>query len=86
MLSVFWTACDILLGKMSAPKTINLAGSIKEQLPADIINFIKKVGNAAERQQQRLYLVGGVVRDLLLEHSRPYDRAEKKKQQRDQYH
>jgi tRNA nucleotidyltransferase (CCA-adding enzyme) len=52
---------------MSAPKTINLAGSIKEQLPAEIIDFIKKAGNAAEKQQQRLYLVGGVVRDLLLE-------------------
>jgi tRNA nucleotidyltransferase (CCA-adding enzyme) len=52
---------------MSVPKTINLAGSIKEQLPAEIIDFIKKAGDAAEKQQQRLYLVGGVVRDLLLE-------------------
>jgi tRNA nucleotidyltransferase (CCA-adding enzyme) len=52
---------------MSAPKNINLAGSIKEQLPAEIIDFIKRAGNAAEKQQQRLYLVGGVVRDLLLE-------------------
>jgi tRNA nucleotidyltransferase (CCA-adding enzyme) len=52
---------------MSAPKTINLAGSIKEQLPAEIIDFIKRAGDTAEKQQQRLYLVGGVVRDLLLE-------------------
>jgi tRNA nucleotidyltransferase (CCA-adding enzyme) len=52
---------------MSATETINLAASIKEQLPADIFDFIKKAGNAAEQQQLRLYLVGGAVRDMLLE-------------------
>jgi tRNA nucleotidyltransferase (CCA-adding enzyme) len=46
---------------------INLAGSIGERLPADIVDFIKRAGAAAERDQQRLYMVGGVVRDLLLE-------------------
>jgi tRNA nucleotidyltransferase (CCA-adding enzyme) len=52
---------------MKTPETINLTGSIREQLPADIINFIKGAGDIAEKRQQRLYLVGGVVRDLLLE-------------------
>jgi tRNA nucleotidyltransferase (CCA-adding enzyme) len=52
---------------MDEPKNINLAKQLNEQLPSDIIEFIKKSGEAAERQQQRLYLVGGVVRDLLLE-------------------
>ncbi len=52
---------------MSTPETINLARSIKEHLPADLIDFIRKAGDIAEKQQQRLYLVGGVVRDLLLE-------------------
>ena len=52
---------------MSASKTINLAESMKEQLPADVIEFIRKAGDAAEKLQQRLYLVGGVVRDLFLE-------------------
>jgi tRNA nucleotidyltransferase (CCA-adding enzyme) len=46
---------------------INLAGSIREQLPEDLIAFIKRAGELARREQQRLYLVGGVVRDLLLE-------------------
>jgi tRNA nucleotidyltransferase (CCA-adding enzyme) len=46
---------------------INLARSIKEQLPEDLIDFIRQAGEVAQRQQQRLYLVGGVVRDLLLE-------------------
>ncbi|MHB8104466.1 MAG: CCA tRNA nucleotidyltransferase [Dehalococcoidales bacterium] len=62
-----WTGCAILLDKMNTPETINLAANIKEQLPIDIAEFIKKAGNAAEQQQKRLYLVGGVVRDMLLE-------------------
>lgn len=45
---------------------INLAKQLDEQLPADIIKFMKKAGEAAEKRQQRLYVVGGVVRDLLL--------------------
>ena len=49
------------------PDKINLARSIIEQLPEDLIDFIKRAGEVAQRQQQRLYLVGGVVRDLLLE-------------------
>jgi tRNA nucleotidyltransferase (CCA-adding enzyme) len=52
---------------MSTSKIINLAKNINEQLPEDIVYFIKMVGTAAEAHQQRLYLVGGVVRDLLLE-------------------
>ncbi|MBN1160662.1 MAG: CCA tRNA nucleotidyltransferase [Dehalococcoidales bacterium] len=45
---------------------INLSKLLGEQLPVDIINFMKKAGEAAEKRQQRLYVVGGVVRDLLL--------------------
>jgi tRNA nucleotidyltransferase (CCA-adding enzyme) len=52
---------------MSTPETINLSGSIKEQLPEDIAALIKLAGEEAEKRQQRLYLVGGIVRDLLLE-------------------
>lgn len=51
---------------MNGSKTINLAKKLNEQLPSEIIEFVRKSGEAAERQQQRLYLVGGVVRDLLL--------------------
>ena len=51
------------------PKITNLASRIHEQLPADLIDFVKKAGEVAQRRQQRLYLVGGVVRDLLLERS-----------------
>jgi tRNA nucleotidyltransferase (CCA-adding enzyme) len=47
-------------------ESINMAGRIEEQMPAKLVDFIKAAGRVAQRQQQRLYLVGGVVRDLLL--------------------
>ena len=52
---------------MKIPKIVNLTSRIEEHLPADLLDFIKKAGEAAQKRQQRLYLVGGVVRDLLLE-------------------
>jgi tRNA nucleotidyltransferase (CCA-adding enzyme) len=52
---------------MNEPEILNLAKAIKEQLPEGVFAFIKYAGDAAEKLQQRLYLVGGMVRDLLLE-------------------
>lgn len=52
---------------MSTPDTINLTSSIKEHLSDIVVQFIKHAGSVAEQHQQRLYLVGGIVRDLLLE-------------------
>jgi tRNA nucleotidyltransferase (CCA-adding enzyme) len=49
------------------PDKINLALSIRERLPEDLVAFIRRAGEAAGREKQRLYLIGGVVRDLLLE-------------------
>ncbi len=54
---------------MNMPEIINLASSIKKRLPAELVDFMQAAGEAAQRQQLRLYLVGGVVRDLLLERS-----------------
>ncbi|MFC1970598.1 CCA tRNA nucleotidyltransferase [Chloroflexota bacterium] len=51
------------------PEVINLASRIDKQLPAGMVDFMKVAGKAAQKQKQRLYLVGGVVRDLLLERS-----------------
>ena len=45
----------------------NLADNLQEQLPEDPFAFIRKAGELAERRRQCLYLVGGAVRDLLLE-------------------
>jgi len=44
----------------------NLATKIKKQLPAELVNFMQSAGGVAASQGQNLYLVGGVVRDLLL--------------------
>jgi tRNA nucleotidyltransferase (CCA-adding enzyme) len=49
----------------NSPKT-NLAGRVEEQLPAAVVSFIRKAGDLAQREQEMLYLVGGVVRDILL--------------------
>jgi len=48
------------------PKTINLSSQIKKQLPAELVKFMQAAGEVAYHQGQSLYLVGGVVRDLLL--------------------
>ncbi len=48
-------------------EVINLGSQIKEHLPNELVNFIQKSGEIAHERQQRLYVVGGVVRDILLE-------------------
>ena len=46
---------------------INLASRIEARLPTAVVSFIRKAGDLARQEQARLYLVGGVVRDILLE-------------------
>ncbi|UCB43264.1 MAG: CCA tRNA nucleotidyltransferase [Dehalococcoidales bacterium] len=46
---------------------MNLADKIKECLPAELVRLIEAIGAMAAHQDQHLYLVGGAVRDLLLE-------------------
>ena len=47
--------------------TINLAGAIEKRLPAEMVDFLHQAGEVAQKGGQGLYLVGGIVRDLLLE-------------------
>ena len=47
--------------------TVNLASKMKGQLPAGLVDFMRAAGEVAQSRGNRLYLVGGVVRDLLLE-------------------
>ena len=51
------------------PEITNLSSQIERQLPAELVTLIQKAGKATASQGQELYLVGGVVRDLLLEQS-----------------
>jgi tRNA nucleotidyltransferase (CCA-adding enzyme) len=44
----------------------NLTAEIKTQLPAELVSFLDQAGRLAGDDGRRLYLVGGVVRDLLL--------------------
>ena len=48
------------------PEVNNLATRIKEQLPKELIELLWLAGELAQKRSQKLYLVGGVVRDLLL--------------------
>jgi tRNA nucleotidyltransferase (CCA-adding enzyme) len=57
---------DYFLLDEKMPETANLADNIEKQLPAELVNFIKLVGGVAAGRGERVYLVGGVVRDLLL--------------------
>jgi len=50
-------------------KSINLTSEIEERLPSELVTFMRRVGGIAEGQGKSLYLVGGVVRDLLLKRS-----------------
>ncbi len=43
-----------------------LSNNINNLLPADLLEFLKKVKTQASKRGERLYLVGGAVRDLLL--------------------
>ena len=47
-------------------QTFNLANKIEKRLPAELVNFMQVAGEVAQSRGQSLYLVGGVVRDLLL--------------------
>ncbi|MBE0415953.1 MAG: CCA tRNA nucleotidyltransferase, partial [Dehalococcoidia bacterium] len=44
----------------------NLDSKMRERLPEGLLAFLRIAGEVAEAQGQRLYLVGGAVRDLLL--------------------
>jgi tRNA nucleotidyltransferase (CCA-adding enzyme) len=47
-------------------KTLNLTDRIRKQLPSELVAFLQLAGETAASLKQDLYLVGGVVRDLLL--------------------
>jgi len=51
---------------MSKTGVINLAAAIRKRLPAELVDFLQQAGEAAQKRGQGLYLVGGIVRDLLL--------------------
>jgi len=49
------------------PRRINFGRLIEKQLPPELVNLMWLAGEMASSRGEKLYLVGGVVRDLLLE-------------------
>ncbi len=49
------------------PEPVNLTSKIEERLPAELVRLIEAIGAIATHQGWSLYLVGGAVRDMLLE-------------------
>ncbi len=47
-------------------EVFNLAVTIERQLPEELVKFLRLAGEAAQSSGQKLHLVGGSVRDLLL--------------------
>jgi tRNA nucleotidyltransferase (CCA-adding enzyme) len=48
---------------------MNLARQIEQYLPGQLLQLVKEISGQAANSGQRVYLVGGVVRDLLLGYS-----------------
>jgi tRNA nucleotidyltransferase (CCA-adding enzyme) len=46
---------------------VNMVTLISKQLPPELVSLLRLAGETASQQGQKLYLVGGAVRDLLLE-------------------
>jgi len=47
-------------------RKINLASVLKERLPRRVISLLKDFGNVADTLEYKVYLVGGLVRDVFL--------------------
>jgi len=67
---------NILLGDPLVPELLynssqfmrkkNVASLLKEQLPRKIIQYLKDIGQRADMMGYNVYLVGGLVRDIIL--------------------
>ena len=49
------------------PGRLNLAGQLEAALPMERLSLLKKIADEAVEQRVALYIVGGFVRDLILE-------------------
>lgn len=55
-----------LNGEVKMPRKIDLKTKIGKNLPADVLALVRQVSEIASKNNQSLYMVGGIVRDLLL--------------------
>lgn len=45
----------------------NYQSVMEEQLPEEVFTLLKQISETANRMQQQVYLIGGIVRDIILE-------------------
>ena len=53
--------------KNNAPRQLNLANRLEQALPPGRLALLKEIATIAQEEKQALYIVGGFVRDILLE-------------------
>ena len=53
-------------GQLAEEFAMNLAGKVEQYLPQHLLELVKNICELAEQSGYQVYLVGGVVRDLLL--------------------
>ena len=58
---------EILTAKIPLPGYLNLSEKLQEALPPARLALLKAIAEIAQKQRTALYIVGGFVRDLLLE-------------------
>ncbi|WP_297888383.1 CBS domain-containing protein [Sulfurihydrogenibium sp.] len=51
---------------ISKPKVLDYSNKLREFFPKDIFNIIKEVGEYAEKLGYKAYIIGGVVRDIVM--------------------
>ena len=54
------------LSMRKTKRSENLHAMLKKRLPESVFQLLKEIGNAAQEMGHKIYLVGGMVRDLLL--------------------
>ncbi len=65
--SVFETEKDIFISRRKViPKYVNYTNRLEKYLPEDILEELKFIGKIAKRLNFRAFLVGGIVRDIVM--------------------
>lgn len=54
------------IGSGGAVRRRDMAGMLRERLPAPVVTVLRSAGELADRVGAQVYVVGGIVRDLLL--------------------
>lgn len=59
-------AFDTYTKTAKGKEIVNLAAELEKALPETMMRFLKQISSLAEKESVRVFLVGGIVRDLLM--------------------